>query len=209
MEENKDNSGSIQIPQIARIIKAGKMMNAKTCYLCGKHFRNGDSIALIIPPMEIRRNEEYKRVKTNLIMHADEMEDLVHGCSIPDAFNRLEHAKKPKKEKPGEEEKRKIQAFIDAAYKCGFRKTVKNNANGDVACKENGSSNTVFYNVYSDVIEFYNRRKKGLFDGLADRQIEANVYNAFHKILEDGMHDDYDAVKTLSSCLNRAASAIK
>lgn len=72
-------------------------------------------------------------------------------------------------------------------------------------CKKYGASDSIEYNVYTDTISYYNRRKKTLFDGFVERQIETNVYNKFHELLKDNKHSDYDALKTIGNCFEQVS----
>lgn len=142
-------------------------------------------------------------MKSNQVVHLDELKkfskDMTNVKEVVDAMEKH----KVKKENLTKEQDALMNVFIKAAYAYDFKDATKKK-DGIVVCKKYGSSDTIQYNVYTDTIEYYNRRKKALFDGFVERQIETDVYNKFHELLKDNKHSDYDALKSLGECVSNA-----
>lgn len=182
--------------------KAGNEWCKETCYICGKHFQKGEELVVVICPYEFKL--KYKNLNRNKIVHVDEVNELINKSTTFEEFwDYFGNIKKPRKEKLTEEQEKRIEIFIDAAYNKGYRYSTKK-SNGTVSCKKNGSSDRVEYNVYSDNISYFNKRKKGFGDVFVERGFVTQVYNEFHRLLNDGKRDDYDAIKAFSNCLNSA-----
>lgn len=189
----------MEVTNFARLFKAGKIAQEKPCALCGRHFAADESVALIVPPRAAR--EKYpRRLKNNLIAHANEFGVIVNACSTPEqVWDTLGKSKKPKKMQMTEEQKRRCDAFESAVRGMGYYLVSKTDSR--VKCKKHGSTDTLEYSPYSDVIEYSNKRKRALFDGLVEREIVAQAYNRFHEILGDGKHDDYSALQAYNNVM--------
>ncbi len=111
-------------------------------------------------------------------------------------------SKKPKKVEITPQQKEMVEQFIQAAWHYGYKdyKYTKDGAQS----KMSGSSDILRYNVHSDMIRYSNRRKRGLFDGMFENQIVANVWNKMHEIRGDGKRNDYSADKVLNEALEKA-----
>lgn len=180
----------------------------KTCYFCGKHFKTDEEISLIVLPSDIRFNGGYKKMKDNQVVHTSELESFIENMTtIKEVADAMEKHK-VKKETLSEELEKRMETFVCAASKCGFSDFIKKK-DGTVICKKYGSSDTIRYNVYTDIIEYHNKRKKALFDGFLGRQIETNVYNKFHELLGDNKHSDYDALTSIGECISTANKIIE
>lgn len=184
-------------------IKSSKHWGSKICYLCGKHIKENDDIALIVLPSDIRFNSGYKKMEDNQVVHLDEIEEFIKDkSSIKEVADALEKHK-VKKEILTEKEKEKMKIFVDAAYDLGYHSSTTK-SNGIVVCKKNGTSDKVMYNVYTDIIEYSNNRKGYLFDSFIEKQIITDVYNKFHKLLGDNLNLDYNALDSINKCLSEA-----
>ena len=186
---------------IARVMTASGLWTEKTCFVCGKHFLTGDSIVLVVPPYEYKK--KYKRLINNAVMHQHEWEELkqTHD-SFDDIFHTMGRSKKPKKVELTPQQKEMVEQFIQAAWNYGYKdyKYTKDGAQS----KMNGSSDILRYNVHSDRIAYSNRRKRGLFDGLFENQLVANVWNKMHELRGDGKRNDYSADKVLNKALGNS-----
>lgn len=183
--------------------KVSGLWKEKTCYLCGKHLKDNESIALIVLPSDIRFSGKYKKMRNNQVVHTKELENLIASASTMEEVADILEKSSAKTENLTEEEKEKIQIFINAAYTCGFKDVTKN-SKGVVEIKKYGTSDKIRYNVYSDDISYHNKRKKQLFDSFLERQQVTDVYNAFHKLLGDNKSSDYDAISEISECFSKA-----
>lgn len=197
MEYIKINDKPIAFQQIA-----GGLWTEKTCYICRKHFQDGEKIAVIVCPSELRK--QFPAFKKNQVVHLAELRDYIESVkTVEELFIVLSNAKRPKKEVLTKEQDKILDTFINAAYNIGYKDASKKK-DGSVSCKKYGSSDTLIYNVYSDRIEFRNRRRRQFGDGFTERSILAKAFNEFHKLLGDGKHDDYDPLKAFSECLSGA-----
>lgn len=184
-------------------VKASKAWCSKVCYFCGKHIKENDEIALVVVPSNLRFNGEYKKMKSNQVVHLDELKkfskDMTNVKEVVDAMEKH----KVKKENLTKEQDALMNVFIKASYAYDFKDATKKK-DGIVVCKKYGSSDTIQYNVYTDTIEYYNRRKRELFDSFIEKQIVTNIYNKFHELLNDNKHSDYNALKSLGECVSNA-----
>lgn len=187
---------------VARVMTASGLWTEKTCFMCGKHFLTGDSIVLVLPPYEYKK--KYKRLINNAVMHQHEWEELkqTHD-SFDDIFNTMGSSKKPKKVELTPQQKEMVEQFIQAAWNYGYKdyKYTKDGAQS----KMNGSSDILRYNVHSDRIAYSNRRKRGLFDGLANRQVVTNVWNRMHELRGDGKRDDFSAKEVVNQAMDKVS----
>jgi hypothetical protein len=191
---------------IGRITTANTLFCEKTCHICGRYFRKGEKAAFIVPAMEYRK--KHPELSDNKFIHVDEFNEFVKDVDDLDAFYEKLASQKAKKEKLSEENHQKLETFIDAAYNCGYRYPTKITSKGTVKCKINGKSDYVTYNVYADHIEYGDNRKGFLFDSIIAAQKVAKVYNEFHALLGDGLHDDFDALKTIGEVINDAHKTV-
>lgn len=188
---------------LAMKIKANKSWGSKTCYFCGKHIKENEDIALVVVPSDIRFTE-YKKMRNNQVVHLNELVDFSKNMTtIKEVVDAMEKHK-VKKETLTKEQENLMDVFIEAAYFYDFKVATKKK-DGIVVCKKYGASDSIEYNVYTDTISYYNRRKKALFDGFVERQIETDVYNKFHELLKDNKHSDYDALKTIGNCFEQVS----
>lgn len=172
------------------------------CYLCRKHLQEDDEIVVVVCPSELRK--QFPDFKKNQLIHLDELMQYVEKSeTAEELFTLLTTSKKPKKEVLTDEQISRINTFIEAAYNIGYKDATKKK-DGSVSCKKYGSSDTLIYNVYTDGIDFKNRRRRQFGDGFTERAILAKAFNEFHKLLGDGKYDDYDPIKALGDCFNRA-----
>ena len=201
MNCSKGGINTMDDKHFTRIMQAGSAWTEKACFMCGEHFKKGDTIVLVVPPFEYKK--EYKRLGLNAVMHQQEWEDLktTHN-SIEEVFKAMGKSKKPKRVNLTDQQKQMVEQFIKAAWEYWY-KDYKYNKDGAQA-KMNGSSDILRYNVHSDRITYSNRRKRGLFDGLFENQIVANVWNRMHELRGDGKRDDYSADKVINEALGKA-----
>lgn len=185
---------------------ANKSWLTKTCYCCGKHFQKNEELVILICPYEMR--DTYKKFMNNQVAHLDEVENVINNStSFENFWENMNNFKKAKTEKMSEEQEKRIDIFINAAYNRGYRKAVKK-ANGTVSCTKSGTSDRVEYNVFSDGIEYFNRRKRCLGDSFVACDIVAGIYNEFHRLLNDGKHDDYNGLESFVNCFNHAVDTV-
>lgn len=197
MSHIKIGDKAIGIKQVA-----SRVWLDRTCFLCGKHFREEEKFAIVICPSELRK--QFPKFQRNQLIHLNELNAYIAECeTAEELFEKLSSAKKPKKETITKEQDERLDTFIRAAYNIGY-KYAANKKDGSVSCKKNGSSDTLIYSVYTDRIEFRNRRRRQLGDGFIERGVIAKAYNEFHNLLGDGKHDDYDPLKAFSECFNSA-----
>ncbi len=197
MEYIKVNDTAIGIKQIA----SGLYLK-NICYLCRKHFKENEEIVIIVCPSGLRK--QFPEFRRNQLAHQDELMQYVNSATtVEELFAMLTESKKPKKETLTKEQVARIDIFIQAAYNIGYKDATKKK-DGSVSCKKYGSSDTIVYNVYTDGIDFRNRRRRQLGDGFAERAIIARAFNEFHNLLGDGKHDDYNALKEFGECLGKA-----
>ena len=131
---------------------AGGLWLNETCYLCRKHFQNGEKIAVIVCPSELRN--QFPIFRKNKVVHLAELMDYIESVeTIEDLFIALSSAKKPKKEVLTKEQDTILDTFVNAAYNIGY-KDAKKKKDGTVSCKKYGSSDTLIYNVYTDLYTF-------------------------------------------------------
>ena len=191
----------IDIKEVGRIYETGGLWKEKTCYISGEHFKDGEKLVILIPSMEIRKN--LKKIKGNVVAYLCYVEEWCQEVnSIEEFWEKMDSHKTPKF-KLTKEQLEKIEIFVKAAYNCGYKKSTKKK-NGSVVCTKNGTSDKVTYNVYSDNISYENRRKRQLFDSFIENQKITNVYNEFHKLLNDDKHSDYNAINAFSECMDAA-----
>lgn len=199
----------VDIKSVARLMKSGTGWSERTCFICGRHFTPSDTIALVVvygPQYEICK--QYSRLKTNQVMHADELQQICNiSNTVEDVYRMLANAPQPKRQQMTEEQKREVKLFEEAAIKCGFKDVTEKN-NG-CRCKMYGSTDIVEYNVFSGRIRYNNKRRRQLFDRLAERQIVANVYNKFHELLGDGKYDDFTMAKAIADVNQKVAETRK
>jgi hypothetical protein len=181
--------------KVGNITVAKTLCCEKTCHICGKYFRKGEEVGMLIIPFEYRK--QYPTLKQNKLIHISEFQEYTKNINTLDGFYEKLANTKVKKEKLSEENHKKLEIFIEAAYNCGYRYPSKITSKGTV------KSDYVIYNVYSDTIQCGDRRKGFLFDSLIDSQKATKIYNEFHALLDDGLHSDFNALETLGKVLEK------
>ncbi len=101
-----------------------------------------------------------------------------------------------------DEELARKEAFTKAAYDMGYIRTTYKA--GILKCYKPRTTCVLSFNIQTENIQYDDKRKKGLFDGMFDKQVVTNAYNGYHKLLEDGKHDDYNAVNAMNRCISTA-----
>lgn len=191
----------IDLKEVGRVHDTGGLWKEKVCYICGEHFKDNEKLVILIPSSEVRKN--LKKIRGNVVAYLTYVEEWCKNVNTVEEFwQKLDSHKTPKIKLTIEQEQ-KIEIFIKAAYNCGYRNSTKKR-DGSVVCKQNGTSDVVKYNVHSDMISYDNRRKRQLFDSFIENQKTTNIYNEFHKLLNDGQHSDYNALEAFSECMNKA-----
>ena len=132
----------------------------------------------------------------NQMPHTDCWDKFCKGITDDEILaEKLKKHRKPKMKDMTEEQKFFIDAFKQATYAKGFA-NFKNTNYGGVAAKRETSA-TIKYNVFSNIISYDDRCKRGLFDGFFINEINTNVYNEMHKIIDDGKCKNYNASKEI------------
>lgn len=179
-------------------IQSFKIFSNHRCPICGQYFRKNEKAICVIPPQAMRINPKFS---ANLTPHQSCWEafvgDITDDVILAERY--LKH-RLPRPKLMSDEESARLNAFKQAAIQQGF---AKETAKGyGVRMTRYRSSLYVEYDVYLDHIDVGHRGSRGLFDGLYERQIVANVYNAMHNILQDGKHDKYSVCKVMEEVQN-------
>lgn len=178
----------------------------KRCPICGQYFKKGEKGAVIVPPMEARK--QHKKFNQNYMVHLSEWLNFIANCeSEEDVIAKFIKHRTPRIASFTDEEVRRMDAFRQACNAYSF--FVEYTKPYGVKRQARGSSVAVEYNVFSDKIDISHRGKRGLFDSFYERQICANIFNKMHEILGDGRHDDYSAVKTISGIADEVNKTMK
>ncbi len=182
-----------------QVITASKGWCAKTCFVCGQYFKEGEQIVLLIPSFEYKKI--YKSLSRNVVAHFHEIEAIKSKCNTEDEFLlALGKHKTPRALPLTAEQLKMIDEFKQACRNYGFWPYVE--TKDGLKCKLSNSSDVLEYNVRTDRIAYSNkRRKRGLFDGLVENQLVSNVWNKMHEIRGDGLRDNYSAKEVINKAV--------
>ena len=162
----------------------------------GQYFKNNEPVVTIITCGEAAK--QYHNVVISKTAF-----DMLNASYINDK-NLLEAiwSHKMPSLKFSDEELTRKEAFTKAAYNMGYIRTTYKA--GILKCYKPRTTCVLSFNIQTENIQYDDKRKKGLFDGMFDKQVVTNVYNEYHKLLEDGKHDDYNAVNAMNKCISTA-----
>lgn len=186
-------------PEGPRILRFGKIAETRRCPICGQYFSRGEQYYLIVcNAIPEARSEGLE----NLIVHTHCWETFCAGITSDASLaSKLKKHRKPKPRPLTEEQNRHVEAFKTAAYQHNF-KSLPNTRDGRVKAERLGTTMSLIYNPYTDVISYHDRRKYELFKPLFDRQLETNVYNKMQELLGTDKRDDYSVEKVFSDVVN-------
>jgi len=180
----------------------------KKCFWCGEYFKKDEAIALIIPDPQSKKT--YKRISCNIVMHADEFNQLATECNgnKDEIIARLGKSKQPRKKfELSEEQRLNIEAF---RYACDcFRIRVETGDKGVVKRRQSGSSLTVEYNALTNRIHTTTRGKRSIIDNLMISELSAKIYNKMHEKLGDGKYDDFTAAGVMEKAVDTVNGIMK
>jgi hypothetical protein len=171
------------------------------CFWCGEYFKEGDKISIIVIAFEYKKI--YKNLSNNIVIHKQEFDALVESLGgdhkkIVEALGNHKQRRVPNE--LTEAQKAGVSAFKYACKEKGFY--IETNKNNEVHMRKHGTSLTMEYNSRTGSVRLSSKvRKKGMFDGLYSRQIEANIYNRMQEIIGTELRDNYSVTGTINKVI--------
>ena len=176
------------------IARISKMSYPRRCDWCGQYIQKNEEYAILIPPRQ-KRN----LCPSNKFIHFSELVQIHPSEGTEEEETKFWTAV-GKRRKPklilSEKQTRLADAFERVCFNKGYRQIIRSKQSGCVSCRKRGASDTLTYNPATDTVEYYNRRKRGLFDTFFEKEFSASVYNQIHK--DDGKSDTYTAAEQIS-----------
>lgn len=167
----------------------------RKCFWCGEYFNNGDILMLVV--VDSGYKKIYKKLAKNIVIHKKHWDELTnrHGNNQEELLKELGNHRVPRvKSTLTDEQIREITAFKSACV--SYRFYLETSCKNEIHMRKPGTSIMVIYNIRSKRMTMTDKvRRKGLFDGLYIREIQAKIFNKMQEILGTDLRDDYTVKK--------------
>lgn len=168
----------------------GKFAWENRCQCCGQYIVEGQDFYIIYP-------DGNKKIEWG-IAHCNELDAI---GTIEEQMKYLEYRTTPRFKGWTIEQKTDAQIFYEVCSNYGFNK--KTMSKRTMKCKKQGSSATICYDMISRELSFDSNYKRGLFDGIFERELLDKIENEFRKCKKLPLKKVQTAQKTINEAIKK------